>query len=177
MLIHCKNCCTNAPQRYVRSLPVLLYVIIQSTQPPPHFSFCWAIICMILVYKGENIYIYIYIYIYYYTRQKRTWISQCTIYVCYRYAICCIPLYSIVSDLCTVVILTTTRQAMEDNVTLRRFHERIFCNGKVLEFTYSEILSAALGSEHKMRKRNIFICGLPVSTAFFHIFSQTVRFS
>ena len=35
----------------------------------------------------------------------------------------------------------------------------------------------ALGTQHAIRMRSIFICGLPVSTVFFHIISQTALIS
>jgi hypothetical protein len=91
-----------------------------NNQSPTCCSFCWVIIWAI--------YIYIYIYIYvkkYKIWQKHTWISQFTNSRGYINAICYIPLSFIISDMCTVVILMTTRQAMEVNVTLRRFRTTI----------------------------------------------------
>jgi len=42
---------------------------------------------------------------------------------------------------------------------------------------YSECVSLALGIQHSMLIRHIAICDLSVSTTFFHIISQTARFS
>jgi hypothetical protein len=36
---------------------------------------------------------------------------------------------------------------------------------------------AALGIQHAMRMRNIFICGVPRSTVFLHIITYKARFS
>ena len=47
------------------------------------------------------------------------------------------------------------------------------CGGEAVSITYSEFVFVALGIKHTMRMRNIAICGLPRSTTFFHINSQT----
>jgi len=64
-------------------------------------------------------------FIQYYTRHQHTWISRYTNYTVYINATWCTPLLLIISDLCTDVILVTTRQAMEVNVKLRRFRAKV----------------------------------------------------
>jgi hypothetical protein len=51
------------------------------------------------------------------------------------------------------------------------------CGGKAMSVTQHERVSAALSIQHAMRMRHIAICGLPRSTPFFHISSQTTRSS
>jgi len=45
------------------------------------------------------------------------------------------------------------------------------CSGKEITITYSEYVFADLGIQYAMRMGRIVICGLPLSTVFFHIIS------
>ena len=51
------------------------------------------------------------------------------------------------------------------------------CSGKAKSIAYSKCVPVALGIQHAERMRRIVIRGLPRSITFFHIISQTVRFS
>ena len=54
--------------------------------------------------------------------------------------------------------------------------EVFLCNDVAVDITYSESALVALGIQHAIRKRHIFICDLRRSTIFFHIIPYLARF-
>ena len=63
------------------------------------------------------------------------------------------------------------------NVTLRRVRATIGAVEKAMYIAYSECVCLALGAQHEMRIRHIFICGLSGAAMIFHIFSSMALFS
>jgi len=61
------------------------------------------------------------------------------------------------------------------NVTLRLVRVTTVTVEKQLSITYSERVFVALGIQHAMPMHHIVICGLSVSTIFFHIISLTKK--
>jgi len=70
-----------------------------------------------------------------------------------------------------------TRQAVHVSRNVEAPSCNHCCSGKEISSTYSQCVSVALGIQHAMRIRRIGICDLTLSTIFFHMISQTVRFS
>jgi len=63
------------------------------------------------------------------------------------------------------------------NVTLRRVRETtVAVRKQYIYITFYECVFVALVIQHAMRMRRIIICGLPRTTPFFHIISQTALF-
>ena len=63
------------------------------------------------------------------------------------------------------------------NVTLRLDRATNGCSGKGISITHATCVSVALGVKHAMRMRLIVICGLSISTIFFHVISRKKIFS
>jgi hypothetical protein len=57
------------------------------------------------------------------------------------------------------------------NVILRRVRSTIVAVGKSNKYTYSECVFVALGTQHEMSKRHIFICDLSGTAVFFYLIS------
>jgi len=62
-------------------------------------------------------------------------------------------------------------------VTLRRRSYNHCLGGKAISVTYSECVFVALGIQHVIPMRHIFVCALPLSTVFFHISHKRKNFS
>jgi len=67
--------------------------------------------------------------------------------------------------------IKVTKNTENELVKLRPFHATIVAVEKASSITYCEFVFVASGIQHTMRMYHILICGLPVSTIFFHIIS------
>ena len=60
------------------------------------------------------------------------------------------------------------------NIEARSYNH--YRTGRAISITYSEHMFVALGIQHAMRMRHIFVCGLPGSRKVFHVISYTEWF-
>ena len=63
------------------------------------------------------------------------------------------------------------------SVTMRLVRATTDASGKAISIAYPECVFVTLGIQHAMRMCHIVIYGLPRSTIFFNIISQTAGFS
>jgi len=75
----------------------------------------------------------------------------------------------------TDTLITRQPTNVQRNIEARLCNH--FCSGKVISISYCECVFVALGIQHAMHMHLIVISGLPYSTIFFHIITQTAVFS